>query len=541
MQRNFRQAAALIAACFLTWSAPVQAQIRKLGPAFQANTTLSPNAQDPAVEGNKRGFVVSWVAVGSGILGQKFDAAGKSVGPEFAIGDSLGGYQAISIDAQGGFLVAWDEWEDDQRSNFVQRFNEMGEPLGNRIPIGDSRAHSPAIVQDLAGGFGVFWIQGSDEVDTQYRLFGEWFSREGIPRGDPFVIAQGEVTCDPWEGCWDAVSGPAAARDPAGNFVLAWSEYPQVFGLRFNPEGQAQGGRFTIGEGGGRPSVEFRKNGSFQVVWTQLIDGGAFDGHEHALFGRQFSPLGVPLTDNVLIQSSEPCSALAPVVRAQSGGGFLLVWYEQCDNGPRPVRSRRLNALGEPVGAVLELSRPTSTYNESPALARVGNGDFIAVWQEWPNRIFGQRLHMLPDPAAINAGHSDAWYNPQTPGQGFFITVLTESEKIFLAWFTFDTERPPAGIAAALGDPGHRWLTALGDYSGTSAVLEVALTSGGVFDAAHPAVTHTSSYGTISLKFSGCNELELAYDLPSANRSGVIGLERISGENVTLCEVLNSR
>jgi hypothetical protein len=72
-------------------------------------------------------------------------------------------------------------------------------------------------------------------------------------------------------------------------------------------------------------------------------------------------------------------------------------------------------------------------------------------------------------------------------------------------------------------------------------VLEVALTSGGVFDAAHPAVTHTSSYGTISLKFSGCNELELAYDLPSANRSGVIGLERISGENVTLCEVLNSR
>jgi hypothetical protein len=353
------------------------------------------------------------------------------------------------------------------------------------------------------------------------------------------VIAQGEVQCDPWEGCWDAVSGQTAARDSAGNIVVAWSEYPWVFGLRFNPEGVAQGGRFAIGEGQ-QPSVEFRKNGSFQVVWTQLMHGGAFAGPEHALFGRQFSPLGVPLSGSVLIQSSEPCSAVAPEVRAQSGGGFVLVWYDECDNGGRRVKSRGLNALGEPVGVVLELSRP-STSSESPALSRAGNGDFLAVWQEWPNRIFGQRLRALPDPAAINAGHSDAWYNPQTPGQGFFITVLPESEKIFLAWFTFDTERPPAGIAAALGDPGHRWLTALGDYSGTSAVLDVILTSGGVFDAADPAVTHTSSYGTISLEFPGCNELELAYDLPSANRSGVIGLERISGENVTLCEVLNSR
>jgi hypothetical protein len=218
----------------------------------------------------------------------------------------------------------------------------------------------------------------------------------------------------------------------------------------------------------------------------------------------------------------------------------MLVWYDQCDNGRRPVKSRRLNSLGEPVGAILELSRP-STQNESPALSRAGNGDFIAVWQEWPNRIFGQRLQMLPDLVAINAGLSDAWYDPQTPGQGFFITVLPESEKIFLAWFTFDIERPPAAITAALGDPGHRWLTAIGHYSGTSAVLEVTLTSGGVFDAAHPAVTHTSPYGTITLEFSGCNELELAYQLPSATRSGVIGLERISGDHHTLCEVLSSR
>lgn len=412
MQRNFRQVAALMAACFLGWPVPVQAQIVKLGPVFQVNSSPSSNAQDPAVNGSQNGFVVAWVSPGSGNFGQRYDAAGEPVGTEFAIGDSPGGYQAISIDAQGGFLVAWDEWVDDQRSNFVQRFNETGDPLGDPIPIGDSRTYLPALVQDPAGGFGVFWVQGSNEEDTQYRLFGAWFSREGIPRGDPFVLAQGEVTCDPWEGCWDPVSGPAVARDPAGNVVVAWSEYPWVYGHRFNAQGQAQGSPFTIGEGFGRPSVEFRKNGNFQVVWTQLIDGGKLEGHEHALFGRQFSPLGVPLSDSVLLQSSEPCSALAPEVRAQGSDGFLMVWYEQCDNYGYPVRSRRLNSLGEPVGEVLELSRSPTYYNYSPTLSRTGNGDFIAVWQEWPNHILGQRLHMPPDPAAINAGHSDAWYDP---------------------------------------------------------------------------------------------------------------------------------
>lgn len=43
----------------------------------------------------------------------------------------------------------------------------------------------------------------------------------------------------------------------------------------------------------------------------------------------------------------------------------------------------------------------------------------------------------------INAGFNDAWFNPATKGQGFLITVFPEIKQIFLAWFTFDTERPP--------------------------------------------------------------------------------------------------
>ena len=65
-------------------------------------------------------------------------------------------------------------------------------------------------------------------------------------------------------------------------------------------------------------------------------------------------------------------------------------------------------------------------------------------------------------PIAINAGLNDAWYNPATNGQGFFINVFPDGQEMFLSWFTFDVERPDAGVPFELGDPGHRWLTALG-------------------------------------------------------------------------------
>jgi len=37
----------------------------------------------------------------------------------------------------------------------------------------------------------------------------------------------------------------------------------------------------------------------------------------------------------------------------------------------------------------------------------------------------------------INAGHSGAWYNPVTSGQGQLIDVVPETQFMFLAWFTF--------------------------------------------------------------------------------------------------------
>jgi len=139
----------------------------------------------------------------------------------------------------------------------------------------------------------------------------------------------------------------------------------------------------------------------------------------------------------------------------------------------------------------------------------------------------------------INAGLNDAWYNPATAGQGILISVFPEIQQLFLAWFTFDIERPPEDVTAMLGDPGHRWLTAQGPYDGNTANLTIFVTEGGVFDSAEPAAsTDPDGDGTMNLEFADCTEGLVNYEITSLGISGEIPIQRIVQDNVPLCEAL---
>ena len=154
------------------------------------------------------------------------------------------------------------------------------------------------------------------------------------------------------------------------------------------------------------------------------------------------------------------------------------------------------------------------------------------------NQFMNGRLNVVEaEPAfLINPAVSDAWYDPVTGGQGFFIIVWEDIQTIFLSWFTYDTERPPEDVQAFLGEPGHRWLTAQGPYAGDTAALDVSLTSGGVFDSVEPQVDSPVTVGTITIVWTDCNEGLLSYNLTTPDISGEIPIERIVLDNVPACQ-----
>jgi hypothetical protein len=141
----------------------------------------------------------------------------------------------------------------------------------------------------------------------------------------------------------------------------------------------------------------------------------------------------------------------------------------------------------------------------------------------------------------INPGLNDAWYNPLTDGQGFFISVFPDLNTVSLAWFTYDTELPAENATANLGDPGHRWLTAVGPIVGNQVFMEIEMTSGGLFDTA-TFIDHTDppvSDGTIILTFTSCNSATVEYEIPSINRQGIVPIQRVADDNGVDCEALS--
>lgn len=153
------------------------------------------------------------------------------------------------------------------------------------------------------------------------------------------------------------------------------------------------------------------------------------------------------------------------------------------------------------------------------------------------NQWYGEDYDPDAAPFQLNAGLNDAWYNPETPGQGIFVTVFPVISKVFVAMFMWDAERPLEDVTASLGDPGQRWLTGLGGIQGNTASINLELTSGGVFDSETPSVEQQSGYGTLTLTFEDCATLIVDYNLPGS-LMGTLPLQRVAGDNVSLCEDL---
>lgn len=257
----------------------------------------------------------------------------------------------------------------------------------------------------------------------------------------------------------------------------------------------------------------------------------------------------------------EPCAAHDP-----------YMWW--CGNvdpfGPSPVGQKLPNPFGlqDMHGNLWEIVNDRygefSTTPVTDPTGPGGTGDIVIRGggrEAWINRS-ASRISSAPDDRAqnneigfrvaassldglgfqINNGLNDAWYNTDTPGQGFLITVFPDIGEMFLAWFTFDTERPPEDVQAILGEPGHRWLTAQGPYSGDTANLTIYVTQGGVFDASDPpATTDLDGDGTLTIEFADCSSAFATYEITSLGLSGEIPLQRIVDDNVSVCEALSAQ
>jgi len=197
-----------------------------------------------------------------------------------------------------------------------------------------------------------------------------------------------------------------------------------------------------------------------------------------------------------------------------------------------------LQVYTEPVNTADPLANRVAIASRGvPLIALHAGQDYYFVTQWIEGDVSGEFLYVLapPAPFRINPGLAGIWHNPDTPGQGFFLTVYEKLNQIFLGWFTYE-QHPPAG-----DEYGHRWLTAFGPFEGPSADLDIEWTAGGAFNAAQP-VPEQHVWGEMRLDFTDCSSGEVIYSFGPDDTGGYqvesIPIRRHTNDTVALCESL---
>lgn len=186
----------------------------EVGDEFQVNSPTHGAGAVPALDIQPDGhFIVVWQGLGSigndddgwSIQGQRFDADGNKVGPQFQANDYTTGNQFsphIAVGSDGNFVVVWNSFgspEDDFSQDSVQarRFAANATPLEGQFQVNTYTTQfqrKAAVAMDPSGGFTVSWTSGfpNPGIDgPDGSLFGiaaRPYLADGSPASDEFVV-----------------------------------------------------------------------------------------------------------------------------------------------------------------------------------------------------------------------------------------------------------------------------------------------------------------------------------------------------------------
>lgn len=194
------------------------------------------------------------------------------------------------------------------------------------------------------------------------------------------------------------------------------------------------------------------------------------------------------------------------------GGGFFTVFGQVVGQSMEVV-----DAI-----AALPTVNAGSPFDNLPVIDFSG-GDILRE-----NLVFSNVRLALPS-FEINPGLSGAWFNPATSGQGWLFDVIEKATglEFFVAWFTYDVNPPVGDETDGFGSRQHRWFTAFGSVSGDTAVLDIFLNSGGVFN--DPRETMSESVGRMTIQFSDCTNAQLSFDFDASDdNDGSVAIIRLS-------------
>jgi hypothetical protein len=306
---------------------------------FKVNTTVTSDQALPSVAMDSTGnFVIAWQSNGQdgggyGIYAQRYNAAGTAQGGEFLVNTTTANTQvnpSVAMDSSGNFIIAWEgNGPSDSSGVFAQRYNADGSKPstnGAEFKVNTTTANTqanPSAAMDSSGNFIIAWQSDLQDLSNN-GIYAQRYNATGAAQLAEFRVNVTTVNNQ---------KNPAAAMDGSGNFIIAWdgngpSDSSGVFAQRYNTSGTVQVAEFRVNtqsnSAQSNPSVAARDAaGNFVIAWES---SGQDVSGTYGIYGQRYNAAGSVQGAEFLVNTTIANDQKSSAAVMDSTGDFVIAW-----------------------------------------------------------------------------------------------------------------------------------------------------------------------------------------------------------------------
>ena len=226
-----------------------------------------------------------------------------------------------------------------------------------------------------------------------------------------------------------------------GGFVIAWQgngvgDATGLFTQRYNASGAKVGGETlvntTLAGEQSQPSVVGLLNGGYVVTWSGLNTGGL-----QCLFTQQYSASGAKVGGETVVNTTTAGFRDSPEITALADGGYVVTWGAEETAGDFGSFLQRFNASGVKVGGEVHINTTTAGPQDFPQIFGVPDGGYLAVWEgDGPGDdygIFTQRFNS----AGAKVGVETLVNIPSVDTQSEHMVAVQANGNYLLVWESY--------------------------------------------------------------------------------------------------------
>jgi hypothetical protein len=352
------------------------------------------NQRMPAIAMDHDGnFVVVWMDERNGgmdIYGQRFDCSGNPLGENFKVNDAQGtgkyiGYNlGVAMDADGDFVVVWQDNRNNNYDIYAQKYDFTGTPSGSNFKVNDdpgfSSQTSPAVTMNPSGEFVAVWL---DNRDRDFSIYGQRYLSSGEAMGSNFKITSFQMSKID-------LFPPGVAINPKGDFVVTWSgavynpetdkDYHEIHSIRVNAKNEISDSEFKVNDSDSaaipfNPDVAMNAPGDFVITWIEKRT------ESQDVYAQRYNFKGEALGCNFRVDEvTGRFFKASPKVAMTLSKKFIISWLDSRDKVPG-IYLQHYNQFGEPEGGNIRVADGGFYPISSSDIAKTPSGYLALTWE----------------------------------------------------------------------------------------------------------------------------------------------------------------